>query len=332
MWLFLAIISYFFLSVSSFVDKYLLGGALPSPKTYVFYSGFFSLAVLLIIPLGILASLGVMLPIQSYISFSLDFSKIFFIPSWNIILLSLLTGFSFIISLYIYYKGAEIFEISRIAPAVGGLAPIFTLSFSFLASSLPLHLSSLQRGKLDPFQYLAFSLLILGSVVLSIQKKKKATLKSLEISALSALFLGLYFVLMRIVYFLLPFWVGFIWIRTGMFILAFSFIIFPEVRDEVFHGKKGVFRKKIALPLLLGKTFGGTGAFLQNGAVFLVPLMDLPLINALSGIQYVFLLILATSLYFKFPKILKEQVSKGAISQKIFGVIIISLGLAFMFF
>lgn len=331
MWLFLAILSYFFLSVSSFIDKYLLGGALPSPKTYVFYSSFFSLAALLIIPLGILASFEVMAPIQSYVPFSIDFSKIFFIPSGKIIALSFLAGFSFVISLYIYYKGAEIFEISRIAPAVGGLVPVFVLLLTFLLSFLPLHLSSLQKGELKIHHYLALFFLVFGSVLLSFQRKKKATLKSLEISFASALFLGLYFVLMKAVYLLLPFWVGFIWVRIGIFLSAFSFIVFPEVREELFRKKKGFFREKIALPLLIGKAFGGVGSLLQNGAVFLVPLMYLPLINALSGLQYIFLLVLATTLYFKFPKILREQVSGGVLFQKILGVFIISVGLALLF-
>ena len=331
MWLTLALLSYFFLAVSSFIDKYLLGGALPSPKTYVFYTGFFSLAVLLIIPLGILASLGVLAPIQSFFPLSIDFSKVFFIPSLSLIFLSLLTGFCIILSLYVYYKGAEIFEISRISPAVGGLTPVFVLLLTFLVSTLPLSLSSFEKGRLTIYHYLAFALLILGSISLSIQRKKIATLTSLKISLASAFFLGLYFILMRIVYLFLPFWVGFIWIRIGMFLTAFSFIAFPEVREELFRKKKGFFREKIALPLLVGKTFGGVGSFLQNGAVFLVPLMYLPLINALSGLQYIFLLMLATTLYFKFPKVLKEQVSGEALFQKILGVFIIAVGLALLF-
>ena len=278
MWLILAITSYFFLGLSGFIDKYLLGGPLPSPKTYIFYTGLLSLSALLIIPLGIVVSLGFLSPLGSLF---IDFSKVFSFPSFTLFLISLAAGISFTIALYTYYKGVEKFEVSRIAPAVGGLVPVFTLFFTFLVSFIPFHLAVFQRGKLSIYHYLAFLFLIFGSLFLSLQKKKLATLSSLKISMISALFFGLYFILIRVVYLFLPFWVGFIWIRICVFIAVLPFLSYPEVRKEIFHRKKGLARQPLAIPLILGKSFGGLGAFLQNGAVFLVPLMYLPLVNSL---------------------------------------------------
>jgi len=68
----------------------------------------------------------------------------------------------------------------------------------------------------------------------------------------------------------------------------------------------------------------GAGAFiLQNWAIALAGLAYLSIINALQGVQYVFLFIL-TGL------ILKEGLSKKVILQKFFAIILIGIGLVFL--
>ncbi len=329
MWLFLILLSYFLFAVSNFIDKYILGGPLPSPKVYIFYMGLLSSAVLLIIPVAVLVSLGILSPIAEISLFLPKLPNLFFIPPFLILLLSLFTGVIFLLAFYIYYKGVLEFEISRISPAVGGLIPIFTLILTYLIGFLPLKISSFQKGEIYFTHYLSFIFLVLGSAILSIHKEKLLTLDSLRISLFSAFLFSLYFVLTKVVYFFLPFWPGFIWIRIGVLIGALAFLSFPEVRRNAFN-RKGVFKEKVALPLILGKGFGGIGALLQNGAIYLAPLMFLPLVNALSGIQYVFLLLISTLLYYKFPKILKEEISKKVFLQKIFAIFLIGIGLAFL--
>lgn len=326
MWLFLILFSYFLFAVGNFIDKYILGGPLPSPKIYIFYMGLLSSAVLLIIPVAVLISLGILSPIAEISLFLPKLSNLFFVPSFLIFLVSLFTGIIFLFAFYIYYKGVLEFEISRISPAIGGLIPIFTLILTFLISSLPLKVSFFQKGEIYFHHYLSFFFLVFGSIILSLHREKLLTLDSLKISLFSAFFFSLYFVLTKIVYFFLPFWPGFIWIRIGILIGALSFLYFPEVRNNAFN-KRGVFKEKVAFPMILGKGMGGIGTLLQNGAVYLAPLMFLPLINALSGTQYLFLLLISTFLYYKFPKILKGEISKKFFLQKIFGIFLIGMGL-----
>lgn len=312
MWFTLAIISYLFFALASFLDKYLLGGVLPSPKIYSFYTGILALSVLLLIPIGTLVSL--------------DF---FFIPSFPLIILSFITGITIVLFLFSYYKGVQDFEVSRIGPAVGGIAPLFILGLVYLFAFISPNLG-FQKRVLAPQEFLALIFLILGSVTLSLHREKLATLKSLKISIIASFLLGLSLVLSKLVYnSFQSFWPGFIWIGLGQFFGAMFFLFFHEVRNEVFS-KKGIFKKKIAFPFLSAKVAGGLGSILQNRAIFLAPAILVPMINALSGIQYIFLIILATLFFFKFPKILKEEISKKVLFQKTIAVWLIVTGLVLL--
>ena len=69
---------------------------------------------------------------------------------------------------------------------------------------------------------------------------------------------------------------------------------------------------------------------LLSVAVFLAPIAAIPLINALQGVQYVFLLLLVTLLSFFAPRIIKETVSKRILWQKAISVFLIIIGLALL--
>lgn len=326
MWITLAILSYILLAVSAFLDKYILGGPLPSPKMYSFYTGAFSLAVLILVPIGSLVSFGLLSPLQRIFP---DPSEVVFLPSFPLIILSFIAGSVFLFALYLYYKGVIEFEVSRIGPTVGAIIPLFTLGFIYLFTFFPLDLG-FKKETLTFYNFLALAFLILGSIALSLQEKKGATLRSLKMSFLASLFFGLAFVLIKTVYNFLPFWTGFIWIRIGTFLAALVFFFSAEVRSKVFSGERSFAVKKVAYPFFFGKISGALATVLQNGAIFLAPAIFLPIINALSGIQYIFLIFLAFIFFFKFPHILKEEVSRKVIAQKTLAVWFIVMGLAFL--
>lgn len=321
MWLIIAIIGYFFLGFASFLDKYILGGAILSPKTYCFFAGVTSVFVLLIIPLVLLASF---LPSRFISGFLPEVSDVFFIPDIQLILLSFSAGWSFLFSLFIYYKGVYEFEVSRIAPAVGSGVPLFTFLLIYILNLF--YPNSLFRYELSEHMYLALLFLVGGNLTLTISKNKLATLESLGISTLAAFCFSFSFLLSKIIYLSLPFWVGFIWINMGTFLGALVLLLIPEVRKAIKRPKKKFLRKKL-FPFMIAKVSGALGGILQNAAIFLAPLAFLPIVNAMAGIQYIFLIILATLLFFKFPNILQEEISKKVILQKTIAIWLIVGGL-----
>lgn len=299
LWLIVAISAYLILAVVYLVDKYLLTGPIPSPKVYAFYVGILGLFVLLLIP---------------FVGFSL--------PGIFQIFLSLASGASFVYGLYWFFRGLRLFEPSRIVPAVGGIMPLFSFLLIFIFS----------RGQetFSSWELLAFVLLILGSVLITYEKSKAVSRKSFRISLVAAFFVAFYFVSAKYVYLGQPFWSGFIWIRIGGALIALIFLFSQEVRNGLFRQRIS-FQKKTAAIFLSNQAAGAGANILQNWGIALAPLViHVAFINALQGIQYVFLLIFTILLSLKFPRILKEEISKEVIFQKVVAILLVGAGLALL--
>lgn len=297
-WLIIAILAYLILAVVFLVDKYLLVGPIPNPKVYAFYIGILGGAVLIFVP---------------FVNF--------YPPTIWEAFLSFVSGASFIYAIYWFFKGLRVFEPSRIVPAVGGILPIITFLLIFLIS----------QGKetLDLFGFLAFFLLIVGTVLITYEKSKKVSLQSLKISFVAALFFALSFVSAKYVYMNNPFLVGLVWIRIEGALVALLFLLSKGVREGLFQQKISLEKKTITI--FLSSQAGGAGAnILQNWAIALAPLAYVAMINALQGVQYIFLLAIAVLLSLKFPQILKEEVSKEVLLQKIIAILLIGGGLAML--
>jgi len=297
LWLVVAISAYFLFALVALGDKYLLAGP-PNPKSYSFYVGTLGILVLVLVP---------------FVGFS--------IPEISQVFLSLLTGVVFILALFGLYTALENFEVSRIVPAIGGLLPLFTFGLVYLFSS--------GEGILSSWKILAFILLLAGSVLIAFEKGKSITSKSLQISALTALLFAIAFVLTKFVYLSQPFWSGFIWMRIGGFLAAICFIFTKEVKREIFE-RKFTFQKKTGTVFLFNQGIGAGAFILQNWAIALVPLGFLAFINALEGTKYLFLLIFTILLALKFPKILKEEISRKILFQKILAILLIGGGLVLL--
>ena len=297
LWLLIAISGYFSSALVALLDKYLLKGAIPSAKIYTFYVGILGILGLFLIPFG------------------------FFIPEPFQLFLALISGALFTYSLFWFFKGLHLFEVSRIVPAIGALTPLFTFGLIHFFSDVEKGLGFLES--------IAFLLLISGSVLISIRKDKLVTFKSFQISAIAAFLFSLSFVLAKFVYLSQPFWSGFIWMRIGGFIIALFFLFSKEVRQELLVRKKS-FKSKTAKIFVLGQTIGTGSLILHNWAIALVPLGFLPFVSALEGTKYVFLLIFTILLALKFPKILKEEITKKVLFQKILAILLIILGMVIL--
>lgn len=297
LWLIVTILAYFLFAVANLIEKYILKSSIPNPKVFTFYVGIMAILALVLVPFGFLI-----------------------IPEISLIFKALTAGVLRILALFFLFVALKNFEVSRIAPAIGGFVPIFTYVLTNIF---------LGKGRIESLQILAFILLIFGSVLIVFEKKKTITFRSLQASGLSAFLFSLSFVLSKSVYLNQPFLSGLIWIMIGQFLGAIFFIFSREVREEIFK-KKEILEKKTATIFLLNQAIGASGFILQNWAVALVPFSLLAFINALEGTKYVFLLIFTVFLSVEFPQILKEEISRKVIFQKILAILLICLGLVFL--
>ncbi len=299
LWLLITILAYFILAVVFLVDKYLLTSGIPNPKLYAFFSGFAGLSLLVLIP---------------FIHFV--------IPGPWLIILSFIGGAAYVYALYWFFKGLREFDASRIVPATGGLVPVFSFIF--------IYLSSFGKAKLGDLEFLAFIILIIGSILISVEREKLINKKSLKFSLLASLFFAFSFVLRKYVYLAIPFLSGLIWTTMGGVIVAFILLIFSsDIRRDIFKPKEN-FQKKTIILFVANQMAGGGGGFLQNWAIALAPLAYVSIINALQGTQYALLFILTIILSLKFPQIIKEEISKKIVYQKIIAILLISVGLALL--
>jgi len=300
MWLLIAILSYFFFALASLLERYLLIGSLPQPKVFTFYVGI--------------------------LSFLFCFVLIFFIPSLpeiNLILLGILAGIVRTTGLFFLFKGIFEIEVSRVVPAMGGLVPIFSffLFFSFFPGEEILNLS----------QFIAFILLIFGSVLISLKEfsLKYLSLTNLKYPTLAALFFALTFLLTKIVFLETPFLSGLFLLILGSGLGGMFFLIFKETRKLIFFQKPDL---KTINVFVLSQSFGGLGLISQLLAVFLAQPFEVPLINALEGTRYLFLLFFVFLLANSRPAILKEEMKGRVLFQKILAVLLIGVGLFLLTF
>jgi hypothetical protein len=109
------------------------------------------------------------------------------------------------------------------------------------------------------------------------------------------------------------------------------FLLSRNSRKEIFE-KKGILDKKTMSLFICSQASGGLANILQSFAIFLAPVAFLPIVNSLRGVQYIFLFLMTLFLSIFFPKILKEEISKKIIFQKIVSIILIVAGLALLVF
>lgn len=319
MYILVAIASYLLNAGVYVADKFLLSKKIHSSIVYTFYVGIWS--------------------IGNFVLLLFDP----FIPDWDQLLFDISAGFLFLFTLVFWYKALHQSEATRVVPIVGALTPVFALllSFFFLGTKLSLQ------------EIVAFVLLISGGILISIKQTRvyvtkeltrrvrvvggnifgkiqadlRPTSRLLLNSTISAICFAAYYVFIKYIYTNTeqPFIGAFVWSRLGSFIGVLVIIFVPAWRKLIRQSETSVHRTKKQLFFFLGVRLAAAAAFiLLNWAV---ALGHVSIINALQGTQYIFLLIIVILLAHKYPHILKEEIGRGVMLQKIIGVVLVTMGL-----
>lgn len=291
------ILCYFFFSLSLLGDKLVLSGA-PKPKLYTFYAGALGGLVIFLIP----------------------FAKNFTFPIGLVWVWIVLEAIVYLAGLYSMFKALEKFEVSRVMTTIGAMQPIFILFLTWIFWGFSV---------ITQIEILAFCLLLLGSVLISYEKKSTKSNGYFKIAIFASLFFSLDYIFQKFIFLHQPFLQGFIWMRIFSFCFMMIFLFSKNLRKDVFAKKENIIHnKKIGLIFICSQASGGIANVLQGFAIALAPVAFLPIINSLRGVQYIFLFLITLFLSLSFPKILKEETKKGIIIQKIISIIIIAVGLA----
>jgi len=296
LWLLISIIGYFFNAASTLVDKFLLKKLIPRPAVYAFYVSLLSLFVFIFAP------------------FNFQF------PGFFTLLVVIAAGIAFTYALLFFYSALQKGEASRIDPFVGGLSPVFVFVLAWLVLN----------EVLSFIQILAFILIIAGGLILSVKIKgagKSLTFELVLMSLGAAFLFALSHVLTKYVYVHHNFISGLVWRGIGSFAGGLTLLAVPVWRREIIVSFKSPQIKTGAL-FIAGQLAAALSFVLINYAFYLG---SVALVNALTGLQYVFLFFMILPFTKKHPELFEEIVTPQIIRQKILSLLLISAGIFLLF-
>lgn len=312
----IAIASYFINAGVYVADKFLLSKKIHSSIAYAFFVGIWS--------------------IFNFVILFLDP----WVPNLREFMLDILAGILFLMTLVFWYKALHQSEATRVVPVVGALIPIFSLllSYIFLGAAL------------GEREMLAFLILICGGVLISVKHTRfyyvresferfrqifgnvlgawhaeyNPTRRLIFNSLASALLFAAYYVLMKYIYSSQPFIGSFVWSRFGSFVGVLLMLFVPDWRKLIIEQKKENKSPKNIGFFLAVRLMAAAAFIMLNWSI---AIGNVALVNALQGVQYIFLLIIVFVLCSRYPRLMQEQMGGGVMVQKIIGVVLVSTGL-----
>ncbi|MFC1731832.1 EamA family transporter [candidate division KSB1 bacterium] len=309
-WILLVVVAQFISAIVAVVDKYIVTSRVVSrPVTYAFY-------------VSILSAFSAIVFLFSWIKIPFEGISIPSVqnvthPDDTVVLLSLIAGFAFFGALVSLFTGLKRADTSDVIPVVGATSAVSSLllGFYFLKTSLTTN-----------FVW-GFALLVLGTFFISLFRFKT---KTLIVSLISGMLFALHFVCLKILFGYTGFDNAFFWSRMGIVIPALLAFVIPWIH---IHPKKMVIGAEIprknAVWIILGNKFmaGVAGLLILKG----IELGDVIIVQALGGLQFVFLLLFAVLTGKSLPQACGEKCSKYDVWQKTISVGIITIGFLVLF-
>lgn len=291
LWLWIALAAYLLNAIAATVDKILLSNDIPNPRVYTFF-------------ISLLGGLGIVLAPWGVT-----------LISWELFCVALLTGVVSVSALWAFFNALIRNEASRVVPIVGGLQPIiiFFLAARFIGEQL------------TSLEILAVLLFILGGIIITlepVQGKVKSKAWIIYAVVSGSLFGALHF-LSKYLFEHLDFINGFVWPRITTAGVALLFLLSPNfIKALKDNGKNAKPSSKFLF--LLGQSAGAAFFILINYAI---SLGSVTIVNALQGVQYVFVFVFMILLSMFIPKLVKEDVTKKVLVQKSLAIVLIILGI-----
>jgi uncharacterized membrane protein len=295
-WIFLSLLAPFFWAASNLFDKYALDKVSRGVYDFLFFG-----------TIG-----GTIVFIFSYLVFGIEQ----IIPQ---ALFAIASGFLLNYDYLFYSRALRKEDASHIVPLY--------ISYSVIVLILNFFIFEEAISKL---QFIAFVIILFGAFTLSIQSIKLRSLKYRK-GALwmipAIILIAVSFILFNQSIKYLSFTDAFMYDLLGFSLAGLSFLIVPTWRREIFDGIKRATTRKFQL-FLMNDAIDLSGQLAYKYALVLTPAASL--VAVIGGIQPFYVLIFGVLLTLFFPRILKEDVSKRVLLQKIIGALIIVVGISIL--
>ncbi|OGN05088.1 MAG: hypothetical protein A2831_00195 [Candidatus Yanofskybacteria bacterium RIFCSPHIGHO2_01_FULL_44_17] len=215
-------------------------------------------------------------------------------PTFRVIELSFVIALTYIFSILFLYKSLKISDASDVAPVMGAVSALSTFLFSLW----------LLKDALPGNFLIGFVFLVAGMFLMSRLRFSKS---STSYVILAGILFGISSVFVKIIFRETTFWDGFFWSRMANVAGAFMLLLWPGNFTAVIKNFKES-RAKTKLLVVANKALAGL-AFLF--VLLAIRMGDVSLVNAIGGMQFVFVLLFAFILTKKIPGHFSENVHEG---------------------
>ena len=291
-WIILVLIAAFLWSVVAVIQKFVRVTYFENSVGYLI---FLAPTALFVIPLFFFQKFTFLAPIES--------------------LLAISTGLLLAVGYYCYIEAMHKEEVSRVIILNIGASPIFVLIFSIL----------FLKEILTIKQYIAFALILIGSILISFRKIEEKT--RLTYGAILALLAGFFFAIQSIILKQISaanLTTMMVYREAGYAIAILSaFVISPQARKFTRKVVKDLNLRKTAI-VYASEGIGVFGMFLYYLGVQKGPIS---LVSVVEGSETIFIFILTLIISVFIPKMFKEEIDKKTIIIKIASIILTISGL-----
>jgi drug/metabolite transporter (DMT)-like permease len=309
LWLLIVIIAQVIYSFVALMDKYIITSKkIQKP----FFYGFF-VSSLSVIPIFLYALSTFEIKIGA---FAMPLMKNVGSPDVPILAMAFVAAFAGFNGLVSLYRALRLADASDVIPVVGSLSAVGTFILSFVVFAEQLSSNFL----------FGFVLLVLGTLLVSHFRfvgKKDVLLSTIHAGVLFALKA----VMIKGMFDYTSFDDAFFWSRIGLALYLVSIVLIPRFRRKIIANTK---RTKTSGGLLVvaNSILGGVAAFLTLKAI---ELGDVTLVQALGGLQFLFLTVISFLVGWVIPKHFGENNTLEDILQKGIAVILIMFGFFLLF-
>ncbi len=291
-WLLFVIVGQFLNAAVVLIDRFIVTkGVVSKPIVYTFYVGLLSIFALVALPFGVT------------------------LPTTTTIFLSLGIAVSFIISIFMLYESLRTSNPSEVVPVVGGIAALsaFVSSTLIFKIALPGHF------------LIGFVILVMGMLLIS---HFKFTKHSFFFLSGAGVFFGLSTVLTKLLLTNDTFINGFFWSRIANVVVALLLLCIPGVCATIGADLDRPNKSHKTLFVIGNKMLGALAFFC---ILLAIKYGDVSIVNALSAVQYIFLLIFAIFFSRLMPEYFEETVHRHEFLHKSLATALIVIGFFILF-
>lgn len=307
-WIGLVIVAQFVMALVSLVDRYIVtSGKIGRPIVLAFY-------------VSLLSALAVLLFLFSWIPLPFaefqvpSFANVHW-PSMAVIAYSVLGGVSFIGALVALFTSFKQAEASDVVPVVSSVAAVATLLLSFYVLDTEL-----------PHNFLwGFLFLVIGMALVA---HFRFTRRLIASTTIAGVLFGVQAIATKLLFLETYFDNGFFWSRIIIALLALCMLLLPNCCNRTVAGEAKQAGKSGFLLILGNKVLAGLASILMLKAIDLGPVS---VVQALVGLQFVFLMLFSVFLGHKAPVCVGEHCNTNDRVQKIISVSIIVTGFSLLF-